>query len=169
MKTILAAGVAALALAFGAGAQASNVVHVDVSGTFNDGGTVSGWYNFNTATQTSAKWDVVTTAGSALPGDTYKNGGIANLSIVNATQVDFFRYHSLNDFDGIVFVSNHLQPQVAAEAHFPCFEDCTYDAIRFGLVSYSATVPEPGVWALMIVGLGLVGSALRRRSIAALA
>jgi hypothetical protein len=33
----------------------------------------------------------------------------------------------------------------------------------------SMAAPEPGVWAMMIAGLGMVGSALRRRRRAAMA
>jgi hypothetical protein len=33
----------------------------------------------------------------------------------------------------------------------------------------TATVPEPATWAVMLLGLGLAGTALRRRSRAALA
>lgn len=35
-----------------------------------------------------------------------------------------------------------------------------------GLISVSGVVPEPGTWALMIAGFGLVGGSLRRRRVA---
>jgi hypothetical protein len=50
-----------------------------------------------------------------------------------------------------------------------------YDAVRWGWVSqYSANgvfnaIPEPGTWALLILGCGAIGAALRRRAGAALA
>ncbi len=34
---------------------------------------------------------------------------------------------------------------------------------RFELISESTAVPEPATWAMMIVGFGLAGTALRRR------
>ena len=33
----------------------------------------------------------------------------------------------------------------------------------FGADSFGAAVPEPATWAMMIVGFGLAGSAIRRR------
>jgi hypothetical protein len=52
------------------------------------------------------------------------------------------------------------------------FSDSTSFAVGFDTVRsgetyvFGATVPEPGVWALMIAGFGLAGVALRRRSAA---
>lgn len=37
-------------------------------------------------------------------------------------------------------------------------------AINYGLSIFGAAVPEPAAWAMMIVGLGLIGSTLRVRA-----
>ncbi len=43
-------------------------------------------------------------------------------------------------------------------------DDSAFDNATFsGFNTSSAAVPEPGVWAMMIVGMGLVGAQLRRR------
>ncbi len=38
-----------------------------------------------------------------------------------------------------------------------------FDNIRFGSANVSAAVPEPATWAMMLVGFGMVGAAVRRR------
>lgn len=50
----------------------------------------------------------------------------------------------------------------------------TYETVIFGgdqhatlTISEAAGVPEPGAWALMICGFGLVGAVMRRRPVAA--
>ncbi|MBP6878112.1 MAG: PEPxxWA-CTERM sorting domain-containing protein [Phenylobacterium sp.] len=41
--------------------------------------------------------------------------------------------------------------------------DVGLDNVRFDVRPASSAVPEPGTWAMMILGTGCVGAALRRR------
>jgi hypothetical protein len=45
------------------------------------------------------------------------------------------------------------------------FGDASSPRAFNGALSYAAVVPEPASWALMIAGFGLVGAAMRRRSV----
>ncbi|MGH6998130.1 MAG: PEPxxWA-CTERM sorting domain-containing protein, partial [Phenylobacterium sp.] len=44
----------------------------------------------------------------------------------------------------------------------------TYSGVQT-IASLSSAVPEPATWAMMIMGFGLVGSAVRRRNLLTLA
>lgn len=48
------------------------------------------------------------------------------------------------------------------------FEALGTDGAQFRITTFTPTpgIPEPGTWALMISGLGLIGAALRRRGLA---
>jgi len=41
--------------------------------------------------------------------------------------------------------------------------DSVYDSVTITADSIAAAVPEPGVWAMLIAGLGMIGAALRRK------
>ena len=41
--------------------------------------------------------------------------------------------------------------------------------VRYGGVAFAAAVPEPSTWALMIVGVGIVGGLQRKRRYRAVA
>jgi PEP-CTERM motif len=47
--------------------------------------------------------------------------------------------------------------------YFADFGDARFDAV----INASAAVPEPATWAMMLLGFGLVGGAMRRRKLAA--
>jgi hypothetical protein len=171
MKRILAAGAAALALAFGAGAaQAGVVVHVHINGTFNDGGAFSGWYNVNPSPLTIPKWDIATTAGSAMSGDAYRNGADQTAGDFSTYAV-FAHYFTYTNYDALALAPLGANSLAAVEGNFLCHIGCQPDSLRYGTATFSYTLflPEPRAWALMIVGLGLAGAGLRRRPLAALA
>lgn len=44
------------------------------------------------------------------------------------------------------------------------FVDNRVDGFKIGSLSVTAAVPEPATWAMMIVGFGMVGAAMRRRA-----
>ena len=64
------------------------------------------------------------------------------------------------------FVPNPYFNPGAAPNQIPPFSHETYDIyLRTLELQSSASVPEPGAWALMLLGFGLVGVAARRRPI----
>lgn len=167
LRTLLAAGAAAVVTIAGAGA-AQAMQHVTVSnGVFGDGGTFSGWFDVkNLLLDAPSAWDIVTTGGSTLAGDEYKSGG-ADQSAFNSFLVGggvylaFSFFHGPpSDPDGLGLTLVDPQPGEAIEGQVLCV-GC---ADRTGNFDYQITaVPEPGVWTLTILGLGLAGAALRRR------
>jgi hypothetical protein len=82
---------------------------------------------------------------------------------INA-QSDFFVVDGFNyALDVVGFLVNG-NPATS----FLTTEQLTNDAfIRGRLDLYSAVVPEAGTWAMLIAGFGMVGSAMRRRRVAA--
>jgi len=82
---------------------------------------------------------------------------LANATLVNTRpgSADF------KALDGIYATLNSFQlsqtrPTVVASSSFA--------AEGFDEINIVAAVPEPGTWAMMVIGFGLVGSTLRRRS-----
>jgi hypothetical protein len=83
-------------------------------------------------------------------------------------EVNFFSSaDGLIDIDGVYPEGVWAPANLRGYAEFISVDDgpATFHGVYFGQVPISETdvVPEPATWALMIVGFGLVGSALRRR------
>ncbi len=51
----------------------------------------------------------------------------------------------------------------------PLMRISKYDLIAFDTMGYDLAVPEPASWAMMIAGFGMIGGALRRRRVTAIA
>lgn len=65
----------------------------------------------------------------------------------------------LNDYNGFygIVSSMAFEKLTIAAGTLCCVETYTLDNMTFGVV------PEPATWAMLIVGFGLVGTAMRRR------
>jgi hypothetical protein len=48
-----------------------------------------------------------------------------------------------------------------------CTPKPTYDYFKIDSINVTNAVPEPGTWMMMILGIGVVGGAMRRRQKAA--
>ena len=73
--------------------------------------------------------------------------------------VDFANLPSTITFSGVRYfgtVVEYLEPSVTTR---------TYNSpgFAFNAESFTAQVPEPGTWALMLAGVGVLGAAVRRR------
>ena len=62
-----------------------------------------------------------------------------------------------------LFTGNGIDPQYLTRAVFSSSEDFLLDDFTLGLPDVLPGIPEPGSWATLIAGFGLVGAAARRR------
>ena len=163
MGRTLAAAAAALALALGARtAHAANLIErVEVTnGTFDDGGTFRGWFLLDLTTYSISRWGLVTTAGAALPGDRYETGGSDQFAFLFGPIA--FGHIVRSGVDTLTFLPGGPTTFDAFETNGPCFL-CAPNAERAGIGDYTVSnVPEPGLWALLILGVALAGTSLRR-------
>lgn len=176
LRTKLAAAAVALTAAMGA-AQASQAAIIDwtlSNGTFDDGGTFSGMFTFDSATDTITDWNVQTTGGV---GEGYSSpGGCVFVFCSGASDngsgpsfsASFFIFGSTFNLTNIPMGSPgsvaHLTGDEGGLTGFPFdiapFSRTVTDGQAVGVLS---AAPEPAAWAMMIGGLGLAGAALRRR------
>ena len=84
--------------------------------------------------------------------------GTVNQSVIGATTGSFVGFVTDGAFSQIIVAS--VQPAVTSL--WPTVNDLTLAG-----VAAAPGIPEPGTWALMIAGFGLVGSAMRRKAFAA--
>ena len=193
MMVRVGGALAAAALVGMAGAaSAATPVTWNVTGVFNDGGTLSGTFTMDEYDFLLSDFSLTTTAGSLEPGFTYTAGN----AYFSNTNPDYAPTPIYIDFQPQYFSNLHIQfandlgvaaptNQIIGGYQGPSFEclnswSCPapgFDgyAVRY-LVSGEATlvadaVPEPATWASMILGLGAIGAGLRtrRRSAAATA
>jgi hypothetical protein len=80
-------------------------------------------------------------------------------------------FHGLGAYDGV----SGLGPTPVTDVTFnpfPVYAGGHYYGVEFTSftgATFSAAVPEPAAWALMMVGVGLAGASLRRRRLTAFA
>src|SRR5258708_20466218 len=77
----------------------------------------------------------------------------------------FYIWSQLEVFDlgsGFIDANNTFKVDFAASADPALKALITQNAVVVSVDALSVGVPEPGAWALMILGLGTVGGAMRR-------
>ena len=163
-----AANVGVLAIA-----AAPSIANADVTwlvtGSFDDGGALSGYFNINVY-GFLAGYDLKTTAGSTdaafdyTPANSYYSNGTFYIDAQPQYQSDLHLTFA-NDL-GIASPNNPIVggsqgPSWECQGSYNCYLPAN-GAIRYITSgSASALVPEPAAWALMLAGLGGLGSALR--------
>jgi len=167
---VIAASMACAVLGAATSAGAAILTWTLQDVTFVDGGTASGSFVYDTASHATSDWDITTTAGTTLAGFHYQpSGGLVQIDVFSTNTLLFAASPSFSSYlylhfagpltaaGGTVALLTVRSPQGSLEAGPPVGR-----AVQSG--SVSAVVPEPGVWALMILGFGATGSALRRRA-----
>jgi hypothetical protein len=140
---------------------AANATLFDITGTFSDGGSISGTLNIpgpGCALGVNVA-NLTTTAGSELGGETYSGTEIA--SSCDATGIDILAYQTGADILVLLF-DPHITP-FSDSVSLNTSAEVGSAAARFLIGTASIAIPEPGTFALLGAGLAGIGFAQRRR------
>lgn len=179
--------VTALLLASATGAQAQTRTWTIRNAVFSDGGTWTGSFDWDATTNTFGGYSWTVSGGdtTAFPAVTYTNANAAAAPFFADFQVGTEFVHNY------VFQTTGLSPEQPRSLYlstlaaltgaggtvglnltspsYPaveCYGCAPYRPLVSGYLTTAAGpggVPEPASWALMIMGLGAVGGALRSR------
>ena len=134
-------------------------------GTFADGTAFSGFFNLDTTTRVFGDFNFVTATGS-LPAFTYTD---ANSGLYANGGAGPNNFTVIKDDGRRVFNFSFLSPltsgtqAINVASSYDCNNCGTFRRVTAGSVTSVAAVPEPGTWALMLLGFGAVGVSMRRR------
>ena len=169
-RAMAAAACVAGLLTAGAPSVASADVAWTVTGSFDDGGTLSGFFNINVYGFLDG-YDLQTTAGSTdaafdyTPLNSYYSNGTFYVDAQPLYQSDL--HLQFADDLGVAEAHNAIQggengPSWECQGSFSCYLPAQ-GAIRYISDGYASAggVPEPATWAMLLIGLGGVGGALR--------
>lgn len=160
---------AAVALACVAGAPAHAVtlnwtLH---NVAFNDGGTASGTFSTDSANGQVTAFNIGTTAGTIRGAAAYNpaTSTVFGYNIFSANSFTIVTKNTFNPYLNLSFAHtlasggvNTLNVGGPGAGSWEC-SNC--DALRSVISGSASTVPEPASWALMLVGFGGLGMALR--------
>lgn len=160
MKKTALALFGGMAFAISAPAQAATVIDLEDEGT----GTLTG--EFSGSIRTAGDFSQVFTF--FLPENGFTAATITTVAINMASNIDF----SSVTLNGVEFTlspngrlenGNIFQFTNAGEQTLVVNGVSGSNAGFSGVVTFAPGVPEPGVWLLMILGIGAVGGAMRYR------
>ena len=173
-----ACAAAAALLGFGGAAQAATTWNI--SGTFNDGGTLSGTITLNDYDFLQDDFTLTTTAGSVESGFTYTAANSfysnTNPSYVSLPiYIDFQPGYTSElhvQFANDLGVSAPTDAIIGGYQSFECLNSFSCPnggnldnyAVRYlteGQATLASAAPEPATWAFMMLGIGGIGGALR--------
>ena len=142
--------------------------------TFDDGGTASGYFDYDTVTGQANTFDIQTTAGTTLVSFHYTTSNAFAYSNLFPSNSLAWVTNGSTRYINLAFASSLSAPGVVnlrpgdlasnfgLTGSWECDNCSNIRDITGGSVT-SGAVPEPATWALMIGGFGLAGAALRRR------
>jgi hypothetical protein len=168
LKLIAAACAAALVSIMAASPSQAALVNWTLSnGLFDDGGTFSGAFTIDTTADTVTNWNIVTTAGTGGFAATYAPGGFFSSALDNGGSPVFTQYLGGPfgvglEFTNLPFLGSGKVLSLAGDETV-LFVGLYPVADRAIVQGTASAVPEPGEWAMMLVGLGVMGAVLRRR------
>lgn len=138
----------------------------DISdGTFSDGATFDGTFEYDPVTKAFGSYSVTATAGN-LPAITYTGANSGAYSGGGAGPNNFILFL---DNGSRYFNFSFLSPLVEGTqainvaSSYDCNNCGTFRRVTAGSVSSVAAVPEPATWAMMLLGFGAIGASMRRR------
>jgi len=168
MRRVLG-GLALLVAAFGADVAQAGGVHWYVKGQFDDGASLSGWFDINQYGFLGTS-HLKTTDGTAFTGMTYTTPGVSANN--TATSISYFPNAYVDgmelDFAGDLNIAAATNPLLTSS--YECRGNyCSPTTSNFRhIVSGYASInpiptPEPASWLLTILGFGLTGAMMRGR------
>lgn len=138
--------------------------------TFDDGGTASGTFSTDSVSGNLLSYNLTTSAGSTLPGFNY-NASNSSIYGNNVFSVNSFLLTNNSPF-AIPYLNLSFQNSLttAAGATDALINNNSWECNNCSSVRYitggeavSSAVPEPETYAMLLVGLGLMGFLRRRR------
>jgi MYXO-CTERM domain-containing protein len=179
----LLAGTALAATLAATDSARADLIHWTVSGSFDDGGTFSGGFDYDTVGNALTAWNVSTTAGTSgvgahnyTPGTgtSFVFGPLGNVPEVVETlsggPLPNYGIYAFLEFDDVVSATpGTVALQSGIEVDSICANGCGLPLARRDIVSGTAVgvdasaVPEPASGALALAGVGLLGIYRRRR------
>ncbi len=173
IKTFVGASAISVIALMGAPAVSHADIRYDVTGTFDDGATVSGYFNINVYGYLDG-FDLMTTDGSItgydyMPSTTYLDGGATDLTFNRADPYAYQGALQLG-FSGPL-AGYGLQALVTGEGG-PSWETSWYvsaqdvppEPVRYLVSGAVIGVPELSTWAMMLAGFVGLGLAAHRRA-----
>jgi PEP-CTERM motif len=169
------AAVAAAAIVASAGmAQASHAAIVDwtvTGGTFDDGGTFSGTFAVNTNNDKLKAWNITTSYNGDELGETYATNSFFIPSGDGGGYPAFWTLAPYGPVADVLSLTNvpflgsgTVSSLTGTEgAYFLGFDFVEGRNITGGTAVGVIQAPEPATWVTMIIGIGLLGAARRRR------
>jgi hypothetical protein len=163
----IAIGAAAfMSFAAAAPASAAPIVYNISGGMFADGTAFTGGFTYETSNNSISAFDVNTNAG-VLPAfhyvdansGAYVGGGAGpnNFITIADTGTRYFNFSFASS------LATGASQSISTSSSYECNNCGTFRRVTAGTVSTGA-VPEPATWAMMILGMGAVGFAMRRKS-----
>jgi hypothetical protein len=171
----VAAAAAALALGVSASSAGASIIDWTLSNlVFDDGGVATGTFSTDSTTGDVTAFDIVTTAGTTLPAFTYDSSTsflfannafgpnsfiLANADLTRYINLEFVNALTSTGVDQLILGQPYGAPGYLMAGSWDC-DNC--NSVR-GAISGEAIsgTPEPGAWALMLVGFGGLGVMLR--------
>ncbi len=161
--THLITALAASACVFATSAAVADT-HWVVNGTFDDGTTLSGYFDLNVYGFPGPS-KLTTQTGPALAANVYTTGAsISPSGLTIEFQPTYQEILELN-FANSLFVAAPTDPLLTTSYECQGSYGCAYltgGATRF-IAAGAASAPEPAAWALMLLGVAGLGATIRRR------
>jgi hypothetical protein len=170
IKNVAAA--ALLSLAAPMPAEAAALVWNLDNVVFTDGGGASGSFTFDSDTGVISTFSIAVSGGNTdlFPALTYSNANSVAVNDFNVAGIFNFRLDGstrqlrLAPATALTNAGATVNLDLANLFQAECFNCLPFRRVTSGaLVASTPAVPEPGTWAMMLLGFGAMGFALRRR------